>query len=105
LLNSFDNQSYYISISLAVKAAKERFSDIGNSEVKAQDIKLVKIAITDKISKENDNSDCNNVVYSDDSLSDSKLLPYKLLSDNKHSLDNDSLSDYKLLSNKLLYDV
>jgi hypothetical protein len=90
LLSTFGNQSYYILIPLAVKAAKERFPNFSNAKIKTQDIKLVKKTITNKINKKYNNNN--------KPLSNSKLLLCKLLSKNKQLLD----ANYKLLSNKLL---
>jgi hypothetical protein len=104
LLSGFSNQSYYILIPLNVKAIKEKFPDISNTKVEAKDIKLDKLAITNKISKEYDNSKCSNVDCSNDLFSDSELLLCELLSNNKRLLDNNPLPNCELLSSKPLSD-
>jgi hypothetical protein len=104
LLSSFSNQSYYILIPFNVKAIKKKFLNISNTKVKAKDIKLNKLVITNKISKEYNNSKCNNVNYSNNPFSNSKLLPCKLLFNNKRLLDNNLLPNCKLLSSKPLFD-
>jgi hypothetical protein len=65
LLSDFRNQKYYILIPLAVKVAKEKFPSIVNAKAKAKDVKLVDIAMSNKIAKEHNNNkfckaDCDN---------------------------------------------
>jgi hypothetical protein len=105
LLSGFGNQSYYIPIPLAVEAAEERFPGVGDGEVEAQDIELVKMAMTDEIGKEDDGGDCGNIVCGDDSSSDGELSPCELSPNDEHSLDDDPLSDGELSSGELSCDV
>ena len=95
-MTSISNHSYYIPISLAIKATKIEFSDISNTKVKAKESKKVEVIISNKISNDKNtrNIDCSN-----NSLFDSKLS-----SDNKYSSDNNTLSESKLSSRELSSD-
>ena len=93
LLSGFGNQSYYIPIPLTVEAAGERFPDLVDTEVEAQNIELVETAMTNKISKEYDGDECSNVNCGDDPLSDSELSPCEVSSEDERSLDGDHSGD------------
>jgi hypothetical protein len=93
LLSGFGNQSYYIPIPLAVEAAGERFPDLFDAEVEAQNIELVETAMTNEISEEYDDDECSNADCGDDPLSDSELSPCELSSEDKRSLGDDPSGD------------
>jgi hypothetical protein len=104
LLSGFSNQSYYILIPLIVEAIKEKFPSIGNAKVKAKDVKLDKLAMTNEIRKEYNDSECGNVDCSNDPLSDNELSPCDLLSSDECLLDDNPLPDRELSSSKPLSD-
>jgi hypothetical protein len=93
LLSDFGNRSYYIPVPLAVEAAGERFPDLVDAEVEAQNIELVETAMTNKISEEYDGDECSNVDCGDDPLSDSELSPCELSSEDERSLGDDLSGD------------
>jgi hypothetical protein len=100
LLSDFGNQSYYILISLTIKAAKEEFPGISDAKAEVKSNKKVRIITSNKISKECDNNKDSNVNYSDNTLSKGELSL-----DNKHLFNNKTLFDSRLLSKELLSDA